>query len=271
MLGRRGQLSARVQLKHGRVDSHASTGNICVLHVLEIWSQPHLLHSQLWVAVRSMRTMVLEAVEVLVALATNVATIWLLFLHTNGTRVWYRRQGIDNRESAIVVLFELLILMAMLLVVLETILVLVGLFATDHGTPERLDLFWEGELWYARAVENMLFTHSPCELALVIASEVVILQCVLKLGLRQAATLLAEEALARLIDSAIVVVESVHTKAVAEIHVHVHAHVHIAHAHHWVEPACKVHVELCWRAGMRGFGRGEVVRHWYSAESGSVY
>jgi len=48
--------------------------------------------------------MILEAVEILVALATDLTAIWFFFLHANGPWIRYRRHGIDYRERTIAVL-----------------------------------------------------------------------------------------------------------------------------------------------------------------------
>jgi hypothetical protein len=52
--------------------------------------------------------MVFQPVEVLVALAASLTSVWLLFLHANGTRVGDRGFGIDDRERAVAILFEFL-------------------------------------------------------------------------------------------------------------------------------------------------------------------
>lgn len=79
-------------------------------------------------------------VEILVSLATGFAAIRLLLLHADCAWVWYTRSRVDNRESAIDVLLQLLILVAVLLVIFQTVLVLVRLLATNDGTFEWLDL-----------------------------------------------------------------------------------------------------------------------------------
>jgi hypothetical protein len=149
-----------VHSEHRRVDpAHTSTCNVGVLHVLEILKvagQSELLQGKLRIAVWGVRAVVLETVKVLVPLAANLTTIWLLLLHADGAGVWDRSEGVHDGEGAILVLLELLVLMAVLLVVLETVLVFVRLLAANDGTPEGLDLFWEGELWYACTIEELL-------------------------------------------------------------------------------------------------------------------
>ena len=61
-----------------------------------------------------MLAMVFETVKVLVALATNLTTIRLLFLHAHGARVWDRRGRINDAKASIRIFLELLILVAML-------------------------------------------------------------------------------------------------------------------------------------------------------------
>jgi len=123
---------------------------------LEVGSKAKLLHRELGIAVRGVGAVVFETVEVLVSLATYFATVRLLLLHADGAGVWNGRQRIDNREGTVVVLLELLVLVTMLLVVLETVLVLVCLLTANDWASEWLDLFWEGELGYARAVDELL-------------------------------------------------------------------------------------------------------------------
>ena len=64
-----------------------------------------------------MLTYVFEAVQVLVALSTNVALEGLLLLHTKSTRVRRARFRINNREGTVAVLMQLLGRMSMGLVV----------------------------------------------------------------------------------------------------------------------------------------------------------
>jgi hypothetical protein len=123
-----------------------------------------------------MGAVVLETVEVLVAFAAYFTAIWLLLLHADSAGVGYGCEGVDDGESAVVVLLELLVLVTMLLVVLQAVLVLVCLFATNNWTAERLDLLWEGELGYACAVDELLFAHPPRQFALVVSAELVHLE-----------------------------------------------------------------------------------------------
>lgn len=114
-----------------------------------------------------MLSVVLEAVQVLVALPAHLAAIWLLFLHADGARVGDRRRRVDDRESAVGVLLQLLILVTVLLVVLETVLVLVGLLAADDGTLEGLDLFSHKAAYASKAVEKLVLAHALGDLAVV--------------------------------------------------------------------------------------------------------
>jgi len=149
-------------LEHGRVNAaHASTCNIGILHVLQVLNvarQSKLLKSQLWIAVGSMRSMILQTVKVLVALATDFAAIGLLLLHADSARVWNGRQRVDDRKATVVILLELLVLMAVLFVVFQSILVLVCLLASYDWAFEWFDLLWEGELRYACSVEQLLLS-----------------------------------------------------------------------------------------------------------------
>ena len=131
-----------------------------------------------------------------------------------------------------------------LLVVLETVLVLVCLFAANDGAPKGLDLLREGELRDVGSVEELLFPYPLGQLALVAAAELVVLKGSLQLLLAQTSALLAEQSLAGLVDGAI---EAGHANAkVAVAKVHVHA----GHGHHGRVEAGKVEVELGGRAGM---------------------
>jgi hypothetical protein len=57
---------------------------------------------------------VLEAVQVLVPLAANFAAIWFLLLHAKGTRVRSRCFWVNDRECAISIIMQLLVIVAML-------------------------------------------------------------------------------------------------------------------------------------------------------------
>jgi len=283
-LHRGGQARAKTKsivsaLKHGGINAtHASSCNVGILQVLKalhVGSQSKLLQRKLRIAVRSMRSVVLETVEVLISLPTYFAAVWLLLLHAHRTGIRNGGERVDNGEGTVVVFLELLILVAMLLVVLETVLVLVCLLATNDWTPERLDLLREGELRNTCAIEHLLFTNSAGELALVVTTKLVVLQCRLQLSLVQTATLLAEEALAGLIDCA-VVVKGGHSKiAIAEVHVYavhtIHAiHAHI-HTHHRVE-VVEVNVKFSWSTRVRRLRRSQiVVLHGHRAERRRIY
>lgn len=67
----------------------------------------------------STSTYVFQSVQVLIALATNIALVWLLLLHTKSARIWRRSLWVDDRESSITVLVQLLSLMTMGLMVSE--------------------------------------------------------------------------------------------------------------------------------------------------------
>ena len=61
-----------------------------------------------------MSLVILEAVEVLVPLLTDIALVWLLLFHTLGPGIWCLRVRIDDRECAITVLVQSLIIVAVL-------------------------------------------------------------------------------------------------------------------------------------------------------------
>ena len=58
---------------------------------------------------------VLETIQVLVALAANLATVRLLLLHADGAGIWNGCRRVDDGEGTIGILLELLILVAVLL------------------------------------------------------------------------------------------------------------------------------------------------------------
>lgn len=61
-----------------------------------------------------MLAVVLQTIEVLVALETRIAAVWLLLFHADGAGVWDRCGGVDNGEGAVRVLLELLVLVTVL-------------------------------------------------------------------------------------------------------------------------------------------------------------
>lgn len=62
-----------------------------------------------------MISVILQAVEVLVALATDITSIGFLLFHALGSRIWNRGDRIYNGERPISVVFELLSGMAVLI------------------------------------------------------------------------------------------------------------------------------------------------------------
>lgn len=61
---------------------------------------------QFWIAGRRMRFMVLEAVEIFVAFAADVAFVWLFLFHALSTWVWFESDGVDDSESSIDILLK---------------------------------------------------------------------------------------------------------------------------------------------------------------------
>ena len=97
---------------------------------------------------------VLEAIEVLVAFPAGVAAVWFVLFHAQSTGIGVQGFGINDREGAIVVVLEGLGIVAVLvsvskgrsrqgardayaLMILQTILILVSLLASNHRTVER--------------------------------------------------------------------------------------------------------------------------------------
>lgn len=89
---------------------------------------------------RRVAPVVLEAVEVLVALAANLAPVGLVLLHVHAVGIGRIGQRVNYAVSSIVVEVQHLVLVAVHSVVLESILVFVSLVAPNHWALERLVL-----------------------------------------------------------------------------------------------------------------------------------
>lgn len=83
-------------------------------------------------------SVVLEAIQVLVTLAANLAPVRLVLFQFHAFRVWGVRQGINHTISPVFVHMQRLILVPMQTVVLETVLVFVRLVAADYWAHKRL-------------------------------------------------------------------------------------------------------------------------------------
>lgn len=102
--------------EHRCVHGHTSAGDICCyIYALKVVSEAHLIEIKFWITMRCVGTVVLEPVQVLVALPADLTAIRLFLLHTNGSRIRDRRQRIDYGKGAIVVFLELLVLVTVLL------------------------------------------------------------------------------------------------------------------------------------------------------------
>ncbi len=115
-------------LHPGEVEIHRERDEVLLLHEVGIAGGRVLLVleegegvSCCSLARRSWRVVVVthifEPVQVLVPLAAEVAFVWLLLLHAQGARIRSARLRVDNGESAIPVLVQLLGGMAVSLVV----------------------------------------------------------------------------------------------------------------------------------------------------------
>jgi hypothetical protein len=58
---------------------------------------------------------VLEAIQVLVSLLAHVALVWLFLLHSLCPRIWSLSVGVNNRECAVTVLMQSLVVVTMLM------------------------------------------------------------------------------------------------------------------------------------------------------------
>lgn len=131
--------------------------------------------------------MVFEPVEVLVTLATNLASVWLFFLHAKCSGVWCGCLWVDNRKRAIRIVVQLLVVVAMLnkslatkqkwwesfpsvtysFVIFQTILVLVRLFATNNWAPVGLRLLvWKDRSSIRNACKHLLFAYPSSNVAI---------------------------------------------------------------------------------------------------------
>lgn len=196
-----------ILLESHAVADQSSTGNIDIHTANVVGHSRHGGRTQLevWVAWWRMLTVVFQSVQVLVTLATDLAAVWLLFLHTDGTWIWNRGGRVNDRKGTVRVLLKLLVLVtvlrrcqplgrsivghdfcwrdrsravrrqkhkqnsgaAYLFVVLETILVLVCLLASDDRTLEGLNLLvGEPETTWVDALRHLLVSHSPCEVVI---------------------------------------------------------------------------------------------------------
>jgi hypothetical protein len=103
--------SSGVGLEHGRIHTlHTSACNVDV----ESLKIGQLVELEFGVAVRCVSTVVLETIQILVPLAAHLASVRLLLLHANCAGVGNGGQWVDYRESTVLVLLELLILVAVL-------------------------------------------------------------------------------------------------------------------------------------------------------------
>lgn len=82
--------------------------------------------------------MILQSIQILVSLATDFASIWLVLLHTHAFRVWLVGQRIHYAIRAVLVEMQSLVLVSMHSMVFQSVLILVGLFASNHWTFEWL-------------------------------------------------------------------------------------------------------------------------------------
>lgn len=73
-----------------------------------------------------MSLVVLQSIEILVSLVAYITFVWLLLFHSYCARISCVCIGIEDRESAITILLESLVLVAMGFVIFETIGVAIG-------------------------------------------------------------------------------------------------------------------------------------------------
>lgn len=247
---------------HGRVlNRQARTGE-----VRSLLSHDHLVGRHFWyvcscrgerVGILNLRItvgrvvlVVFEAVEVLVAFPARVAAVWFMLFHAQGTGIGVQGLGINNREGAIVIVFEGLSIVAVLvtiskdqsrqgardayaLMILQTILVLVCLLTSNHRTVERFrDTTISGGVW--NPSQLLLFSYRLRELTILAVLPVAELSSRSRLSrlLRLVeATVEVEQSFRWLVD-AIVAHPIIVVKVVATISLVLTLHVlHVAHIH----------------------------------------
>lgn len=86
---------------------------------------------------RGVTTMVLQTIQVLVPLATNFTSIGFVFLHAGAIKVGGVALRIDDGDGTVRVLLQGLVLVPVKAVVLQAILILVVLLASNDGTRVR--------------------------------------------------------------------------------------------------------------------------------------
>lgn len=99
-------VAASQDLEHGVVHArHSSAGDIgTYVQALQGGQLAELGTQKLRVALWRVSAMVLEAVEVLVSLATHLASVGLLLLHADSAGIGYRGERVDDGESSVLVL-----------------------------------------------------------------------------------------------------------------------------------------------------------------------
>lgn len=86
-----------------------------------------------------MGSVVLEPIEVLVALPTVLAAIWLFLLHAQSTGIRRRCFGIDNRECAVGVVVKGLVSMAVLFFVSDMRRIIEHIYSQIYGISSHFD------------------------------------------------------------------------------------------------------------------------------------
>ena len=111
---------------------------------------------QIRIARQRVGLVVLQTIEVLVPLAARLAFVWLLLFHPHRAGIWRRCFWVDDGEGAVRIVVKALVIMAMLwlvrtppthlvvgqdtyrLVVFKSVLILISLLTSDHGTAKGL-------------------------------------------------------------------------------------------------------------------------------------
>lgn len=130
---------------------------------------------------------VLEPVEVLVPLAADIALVRLFLFHAERSRIGGQCRRVDDGEGAVRVLLQILSIVAVLkykvshtsraesirneiagtyrFVILESVLVLVCLLASNHRASEWFGLFTIGAV-HSIGQSNLalLFSNGPCQI-----------------------------------------------------------------------------------------------------------
>lgn len=82
----------------------------------------------------SMASMILQTIQILITLTTNLTPIWLILFHSSAIQIWCIRLRIDDRNGSVRILLKGLVLVAMQTMIFQTVLVFVSLLTSYNRT-----------------------------------------------------------------------------------------------------------------------------------------